>query len=604
VKAPSRFGPGLLWCLGTVALFTACSSSRTVTESTALQGKGALAKIEPGLILITSPAQPAEISFDPPNDRVESAAEGAEAAVRSALDTPHLGHAQLEAAVSVLETAVIPFAAAYGAVAASRQRVPPDKLSEAELTLLSTLRTNAGPEALREKVAAAARQKTSRLLLCAPSVAGAPRREVPTSAELEVAVEQLNLKNSKPGKNDYVLCIRARARLLSAPNGAVLLDRHYNYTSGPAMYIDWTRQSGLTGVAQTGYQSLAEEIARDVFQPVAEPPLRIGPGQKHSLLQGGRVLAGQWKLDAGSSELGCVHCQYVPAGPQRSIVLGSKRGWRDAGWRLTGLTASTRAGGFRLVSSVEAPETSIEIHTGKPDQRLRVQTPGAGLQDSAAGQPDAEWALDGMENDRNAVVQFVACLASVPIGLWEQTVGAVRQRSLGKTEKLTKGLDRIPDEMHFPKELAGDVARRLRSQVINPVRTTEEPLKFALALPRGEREQESERPIGSVNSQLALNLEVVNVKLLGKHLSSRSRALCVEIKATVLRTSDGQELYTRPIIYRSAPRALKDWGGSDAKLLRQELDACSRQAAEALTHELITRGFATPGANPSAPNPL
>jgi hypothetical protein len=572
----------LLWCLGAVALFTACSTERAASGPRTMPGEVARAQLDPGVIVITSCPQMAAISSDPPNARLESAGEGAENAARSVLNTPHLGHAQLEAAVGVFESAAAPFAAAYGAISASQQRMPADKLCEAENALVEAMRSNAGSESLRDKVADTARQKTGRLLICAPGISAAPASSVPVSAGLEVAVEQLRLKVAKPGKSDYLLYIEARARLLRASDGAVLLDKSYRYTSGPAMYVDWTRHGGLAGVAQTGYQSLAEQIAGDVFQPASEPPLLIGPGQKHSSLRitGGLARRSMTDLWLASSDRVLRPSTLLPERP------------------------SADAPGFRLVSSVEAPATSLEVYTPKTDQHLQVQTPGSGVEDNAASQSNAEWALDGLENDRNAVVQFVSCLAAVPLGIWEQTVGAVRLHSRDKTEKLVQGLDAISDQKHFAGELADEVARRLRSQVINDIRRTEEPIRFALATPAETRATEPVGRRASNDSQLALQIHVVKASLVGKYQSSRSRALCMQLQATIIRASDGQELYSRPIVYRSSSKPLKDWAASDAHLFRQELDACSRQAAEALTRELIKRGFVTPGLGSRVPNSL
>ena len=40
--------------------------------------------------------------------------------------------------------------------------------------------------------------------------------------------------------------------------------------------------------------------------------------------------------------------------------------------------------------------------------------------------------MDGLENDRNAVVQGVSAVAAVPMGLWEQTFGAFHQHQIEK----------------------------------------------------------------------------------------------------------------------------------------------------------------------------
>ena len=562
----------VLWWIGAVALFTACTTERPATRPSGSPGEVALAQLNPGAILVVSSPQTAAIGCDPPNDRMEYASEGAEMAARSVLNTPHLGHAQLEAVVGILEVPLAPFAAAYGAVRASQQRVPPDKLSEAELDLREAMRSSADSAALREKVTDAARQKTSRLLVSAASVSAAPASQVPVSAVLELAVEQLRLEAVKVGKSEYTLLIEARARLLRGSDGAVLLDRPYQYKSGPALFIDWARHGGVDGVAQTGYQSLAERIAEDIFQPVSEPPLYIGPGHQHSAA--------------------------LP------LSLEHADDWSRMLLEQAGEDFPEDYPALQFVSLVEDNATALEVYAGRTGQRSPLDMPDPVSGDSEGLQNNTEWAMDGLVDDRNAVVQFVSCLAAVPMGIWEQTVGVVLQGSRSRTAKLVQALDAVPEQRRFEGDLADEVARRLRAQAINQVRRTEEPPQFAIATPSEAGGTGSAQPPASDNSKIALQIQVVNARLIGKHGSSRSRALCVDIRATVIRTSDGQELYSRPIRYRSSPRKLKDWAGSDALLFRQELGACSQQTAEVLTGELIKYGFVTQGPSSYSPSHL
>ena len=554
-----------MWWLGVVALFTACTTERPPPKPRKAPVEIALAELNPGAIMVVSSPQTAEIGCDPPNDRMEYASEGAGMAVRSVLDTPHLGHPQLEAVVGVLELPLAPFAAAYGAVTSSLQRVPPDKLSQVELDLREAMRASADSAALREKVADAARQRTSRLLVSAASVSAAPASRVPVSAVLELAVEQLRLEVVKAGKSEYTLRIEARARLLRSSDGAVLLDRPYRYESGPALFIDWARHGGVDGVAQTAYQVLAERIAEDIFKPASERPLLIGPGHQHSATS---PLSLTW---SAASE--------TPS---------------DLWWGESDPPA------FQFVSLVEDDVTALEVYAGKADQRFSLDTPGLGSGNRAAVQSDTEWAMDGLVDDRNAVVQLVSCLAAVPMGIWEQTVGAVLNTSRNKTEKLVQALDAVPEQKRFEGHLADEIARRLRSQAINQVRRMEEPLRFAVGAPGDGSGTGSAHPSSFNDSKIALQIQVVNAHLVGKHGSSRLRALCVETRATIIRTSDGQELYSRPIRYRSSSKKLKDWAASDGLLFRQELGACSRQTAEALTGDLIRHGFVTQGPGSSA----
>jgi hypothetical protein len=73
-------------------------------------------------------------------------------------------------------------------------------------------------------------------------------------------------------------------------------------------------------------------------------------------------------------------------------------------------------------------------------------------------------------------------------------------------------------------------------------------------------------------------------------------SLAVDVQATILRASDGQEIYSRPIHYCSFAKPIKDWAAADAKLFRKELEASSRETAEALALDLIGHGFVTPNA--------
>jgi hypothetical protein len=183
-------------------------------------------------------------------------------------------------------------------------------------------------------------------------------------------------------------------------------------------------------------------------------------------------------------------------------------------------------------------------------------------------------------------------------------MGVVLQGSRNRNEKLVQALSAVPEQRRFEDDLADEVARKLRAQAINQVRRAEEPAQFTVATPGEAGGTRLAQPPSPDNSKIALQIQVVNAHLIGKHGSSRLRALCVETRATIIRTSDGQELYSRPIRYRSSLKKLKDWAASDALLFRQELGTCSRQTAEALTGDLISHGFVTPGPRSSAPHNL
>jgi hypothetical protein len=538
-------------------------------------------------------------------------------------------------------------------VKSSHQRLSPAQISEVEHDLLNAMKANAGSEFLRDKVAEAARQRTRRLLVCAGSSSNAPAGGAPASAVLELSVEQLRLNIAKDAKNEYVLFMTTRARLLKGPAGVVLMDKAYRYQSGSAFFIDWARYRGLEGVAQTGYQSMAQQIADDIFRPSYEPPLLIGPGQKQSQLgptvpraslvcsehlqfavsrifnprfsetistrrmQFGDTVPILNRDSAPSCNSALPGCGSVPGNAPRflheiSLMVDEDSDvseTEDAGFYLVGLGTNNIGLATNNVAlgtnDVDLASndvgigskgvTSVQIYNAKPDERLRLFTPGTDSSPRPEAQTDTTWKMDNLQNDRNSVVSWLSCVAAVPMGLWEQTGGAVSKHSQHKAEKLIKTLNDLPEQRHLGNDVADAVARHLRSQISNPVRLAEDPVRFALS--NSTEATPPDPPATGAGTKtshdLALEIQVLDAALIGKHDNSQVRALCVEVQATVFRTSDGQELYSRPIRYRSSSKKLKDWAAADGKLFRDELTACEEQTAEALTSELLGRGFVT-----------
>jgi hypothetical protein len=566
-------------------------------------GKIDLAATDAGIILITSDTNCAEIAADPPTGKVETMSEGAADATRTFLNTPSLGNPQLEAAVGVIQFALAPFAAGYGAIGASQKRLSPSELEGVQVALSQSMSANAAPDLLVQTVTEVARQKTRRTLLCTVAGSKPPADQAPVSAVLRIAVKQMCLKAVKPGGNQYRLSIQTSVVLVRTSDRHVLLAKSYRYDSGADLFIDWTRNKGLEDAARTGYRILAEQITDDVFQPVSQPPILIGPGQKQPNQTSVRIFHSRELARTGRAEW-----TYTPVARERQafnrnrpVLLKARRRVRP---HLHGHTqdllarqASERAPTRTAATSPSAdpPQEqagAMEIHTGKADERLRIPAQTAKSGSDLGVVSDTKWSLDGLEDDRNAVVQGVACLAAVPFGLWEQTVGAVQNHSREKKEELARALGAAITREGFEGELADGVARHLESSVADPIRRTDEPIRFALA----DRETGESGTKTNVSAQCktALEIQVVSMRFAGEHPNSASRAIVVEVQATVYRASDGQELYSRPVRYQSVAKRLKDWAASDARLFRRELNDCSRQTAQALLDDLVARGFLTP----------
>jgi len=601
----------LIWAVVATAFLAGCSTEQPTFSSIvtpAPPNRIDLARLAPGPILITSRPDQASIEADPPSARIESAGEGAASAARKVMDTPDLGHPQLEAVVGVFGFVAAPFAAAYGAVSASRERLSAGQMAAAEQDLAQAMRTNADSAILREKVAELARQKTHRLLVSAASASVlAQNRQV--SAVLEVAVERLRLKADG---NQYTLSIAARARLVRSSDAAVLLDRPYEYQSGSDMFIDWARPGGLEGVARTGYRAIAEQIAADVFQPISAPPILIGPGQQHSSFTApGRAAhrrtgarAGQAGMRRASAPVFCsASLNELP-----SHVRSVRAGLRQITGRPVRRSDPWEGVSFQFVSLQQEDTPTMEIHTTGTNRLSLVQKPGTASEASGEnGTPttETEQAMDGLVNDRNSVVQGLSCLAAVPLGLWEQTVGALRKGPRERTEKLAMVLNEVAAQKHFERDLANELARCLHAAGVSLVQRADEltGLTVSSAVAGEAGGAAATAPGTQGKPKTAMEIQVLNIELVGKHLNSKSRAVAMEMRITITRNSDGQEIYTCPIRYRGSPRKLKEWAASDARLFREELDRCSRETARALATELLARGLVSRKRNPGTAVP-
>jgi hypothetical protein len=245
----------------------------------------------------------------------------------------------------------------------------------------------------------------------------------------------------------------------------------------------------------------------------------------------------------------------------------------------------------------EVEPTSISVFTRSIPQPLLLQkATGNAPEASSANMSDTEWALGGLENDQNFVVQTLALTAAIPLGLWEQTLGALFKSSRQNADRVTANLNSVVARGRFEQELADEVARKLQAGLGDPVRRSDEPMEFALARLREETGLKLLVPEAKADCNTALEIHVAGARLIGKKPKASSRALSVEIQATVFRTSDGQELYSCPIRYLSPERKLKDWTASDALLFRRELEACTKEAAAALAADLKAKKLASPAA--------
>ena len=96
----------------------------------------------------------------------------------------------------------------------------------------------------------------------------------------------------------------------------------------------------------------------------------------------------------------------------------------------------------------------------------------------------------------------------------------------------------------------------------------------------------------------AVEIHVEDARLAGKEGINPKLALCVEARATLLRSRDGQQLYSCPVQYRSKSRHFTTWAAHDAKLFREELQKCYRDLSAIMVNQLVNAGMVPPGVQP------
>jgi hypothetical protein len=69
-----------------------------------------------------------------------------------------------------------------------------------------------------------------------------------------------------------------------------------------------------------------------------------------------------------------------------------------------------------------------------------------------------------------------------------------------------------------------------------------------------------------------------------------SIALFMKVHTRLIRTKDGKEIYSREFEYKSSKHSSPDWLDADARLLRDEIDNCSKELPKQIVEELFGKG--------------
>ncbi len=508
-------------------------------------------RLERGTIGVTCTSEPAVTAYDLPAGRTGYAGDGAGTAARACLDPPFPPEPGLDALYTPVGLVLAPFGAAYGAVASSRQKLPADKASESESDLTQIMKVMADQEFLRSEVLQSGGGLTSRRLVPLNAGESPANQSEMVNSVLETRVEQLCLERTGSKDTSFALRITARARLVRLLDRKVLYDEAFEYRSDKALFVDWTYPTAFRRVAETGYRELAAQITERMLSPVFERPLVAGAGYKRS-------------LHGASQSPPRYAAARVPV-PQSALT---------------------------RVSFIESDSGSLGVYMSPTIVTATLQRPLTKDEAVSEAVQETAWALDGLDESRNLAVQLPACVVAVPIGLWKQTVGLFSGVSEKKFRAADAQLTAASRQTRPQFELAKEVTRELASRM-SPT--------AVLAKNAGWSSEEREPVAVSLRGEeptMALEIQVLSAGLQGRPGPNPPLALCVEARGTLIRTTDGAEVYSCPIHYRSEERKFTKWAAEDARLFRQEMERCYREISTTMADQLAERGFLPPGRAP------
>jgi hypothetical protein len=570
-------------CAAVLSLLVGCATEKPpgVTSGTT-RAPATPVLLEPGPIGVREAVTRADFNFDKATGQIESARDAAGGAAAAMLNDSQASNPALRTGESALRFALAPVAAVIGAVRAAHEKLEPGKLAQCEADLTQAMALMAEQKRFRDCLLEVAGEKSRTRLVPAEALEPQPSSAVQTTAILETKVEELRLERTAAKGDSFALRIKSRLRLLRAIDGTVLYDQPFEYRSGPSLFLDWTLKDVFQGVTETGYRALAEQMIAQLPSTSSEEPVLVGAGYRpHSARasQGEMVLASPSPIPRAS----------LPMSPARSS-----------------------GPAIHFAAYVEAEESGpLGIYSTETPPHLVFQRPLTKDEAVSEALQDVEWSLDGLDNSPNAVVQLAALAAAVPMSLWKQTVAGARGLADRKYRAADAKLVAASRQTQPDQELACQVAELLAPKTSQPVvlvgRTSPTgPDRVFVSMQASvpvtvaflNRDQPASAFLVSQGVATAVEIQVMSAALTGNGGINPPLSLCVEAKATLVRTRDGQPLYSCPVLYRGAARRFAEWATDDARPFRLELQQCYRQMSEAIVDQFVSRGLVSPQKKP------
>jgi hypothetical protein len=512
-----------------------------------------------GTVALSPDSRPAQFSFDKAKGQTGYASDWAGAAAGALLATS-TSEPILDLPLGVATALAAPVVAVEGAFA-GRKRLAPEKLTECETNLVKAMSKMAVQEHFHNCLIRAAGERARGRLLALEEPRHAGSGGPAPESVLQARIEDLRLERIGSGDTSYRLRIKCRIRLVRTADEAVLCDQPVEYCSGTCLFADWTLDDAFRRVAETGYRLLAEQCVSRLLT-TTDTPILVGAGYRKAP---------------------------VPT-------------WNAA----VTLAASPPAsrGCYKTPVSYSLKEIgTLGVYSTGNVAHLAIQRPLTRDQAVSEALDDVNDMFRDLLAQPSMLVVLPAAAVATPISLYKQGVAVVRGVSPRTLRQADAKLSQAANETKPHEALAVLVAQQLAPQITRPVMLVRQPLppgaeedaglmqcaaRGTLAALTGE--QTGAGYLLSQGAETALEIHVEDARLAGSEGINPRLALCVEARATLLRSRDGQQLYSCPVEYRGQGRHFTQWAAHDAKLFREELQKAYHDLSASMVNQLVNRG--------------
>ncbi len=564
-------GLGILVVIYSSELLFAAKPHSSATRDSAPANE--LFQLGSGPIGVTSTITPALWSYDLAEGQVQRAGDAAGMTAADGLESPAFAPPGAYLPMCIATVVIAPFAATVSGIHASRERLPANKLTEVQAGLASAMSNMSQQHHLRDAIIAVSQNNGPGrfVLMDAQTDSHSHRsRELRVGTILETSVAELRLEKLGSSDVSFALRIQARARLLRVSDRAVLSETTYTYQTDPELFLDWALNRGepFEKCTQTGYHQLASQIVVDIIRLNGEAPLLVGSGWKTSSPE---------TRDPASLY---VKQQSHPVAPIVTVQLASQH--------------VMESGSFFVIPSAKS-------------RLFRLQKPLTRDEALSEARSDIEWAMDGLDVHSNLVVSLTTLIVMSPVAIYHETLGlafhGVSEKTLRKASApLMSAISNAQPSHALATQIVQQLGERDFSNVVLLNKPEIDHAQLARAPTSKPRPILANWPGAPSDNFRAgdklLKIEVVKAALKGPSGNNPKLSVCIEARATLFSSSDGNPLYTCTTRYQGDARKYKTWAAEDAQLFRAELDHGYSQISAATLNEMIVRGWIRPGQKP------